>query len=515
MATSSVTLDPRAPASEPQTGQSTDALLRVVVWVCLYSVPLCVALLPNLDYDVWWHLRCGQWIVAEQTVPTTDPFSQYGLTNGKPWYAYSWLFEVLVYTAHRTAGPQGIFLGRAVLTLLIFVALHVLIARRAKHFLTAAALLGLAALGMLPLLTDRPWLFTILFSALILDVILDLRAGRPTRRVWLLPLVFVLWANLHIQFIYGLFILGLTCLAPLGDALLRRDADLTGAAKAWTRSWWTLVLVTGLCAAATLVTPYHVYVYEVVLEYATHKVPAATIAEFQSLQFRDFWDWCVLALGAWAVFALGRRSRLSCFEVLLLAAAALFAFKGRRDVWFLVLAALAIVPGTGTPLSGRGVFWPTWRQALAMASAVVLLGVAYWSYAQNDTSRANTAASHYPVKAVEFVRTNGFHGPLYNPFDWGGYLIWALPELPVAMDGRTNLHTDARIARHLDTWLGKPGWEDDGELKAARVIVADRRLPLTALLRQDALLRQNTRYAIAYEDALAVVFVASEPQRAP
>jgi hypothetical protein len=493
-------LSPPLPKESRPKSARSDGILRVVLWTSLYAVPACVALLPILDPDIWWHLRCGQWVFAHKAVPVADPFSQFGLESGKPWYAYSWLFEVLSFAAWSLGGPRGIFVGRAMLALLIVAALHRLVARRVGHFLTAAALLGLAVLGLLPLITDRPWLFTILFSALILDVVLDLREGRPAKRVWLLPLLFVVWANLHIQFVYGLLLLGLACAAPLMDRLRRRDQDLIGAAKAGTAAWWRLVGATGLCAAATLATPYHVHLYGVVVEYATHRVPAATVAEFQSLEFRNFWDWCVLALGALAAFALGRRARLSSFEVLLLAAAAVFAFKGRRDVWFLVLAALAVIPSPRGK-EGRGEFLPTGRQTAAVAVLVLLVLAGYWHYAQAGPEFQNTLEKQYPVRAVEFVRCAGCPGPLYNSFDWGGYLIWALPELPVAMDGRTNLHTDARIARHLDTWLGRPGWDSDPELAAAGVIIAEKRVPLTSLLRHDE------RFRHVHEDDVAVVFV--------
>jgi hypothetical protein len=90
---------------------------------------------------------------------------------------------------------------------------------------------------------------------------------------------------------------------------------------------------------------------------------------------------------------------------------------------------------------------------------------------------------------------------LYNDFNWGGYLIWALPRLPVALDGRTNLHGDERIFRIERTWAGGKGWEDDPDLAAANVVVADTNAALTSLLRRDG------RFEAVYEDAVAVVFV--------
>src|SRR5436190_21749859 len=70
-----------------------ETLRRIVPLTLLYLILVLPAMLPILDPDIWWHLRTGQWIVEHATVPTTDLFSSYGI--GKPWIAYSWLFEVL------------------------------------------------------------------------------------------------------------------------------------------------------------------------------------------------------------------------------------------------------------------------------------------------------------------------------------------------------------------------------------------------------------------------------------
>jgi hypothetical protein len=173
---------------------------------------------PVVDPDVWWHLRVGQWVVENGTVPEHDPFA----AGHQPWVAYSRLYEVLLYGLYSWLGLAGIIVYRAALSLAVVAALHRLVARRDPHGLRATALTVAGALAIAPLFSERPWLFTILFTTLTADVVLDLRAGRRTRLAWLLPSVFVLWANTHIQFVYGLLVLGLACAAPVIDRLLRR-----------------------------------------------------------------------------------------------------------------------------------------------------------------------------------------------------------------------------------------------------------------------------------------------------
>ncbi len=107
----------------------------------------------------------------------------------------------------------------------------------------------------------------------------------------------------------------------------------------------------------------------------------------------------------------------------------------------------------------------------------------------------------FPVQAVKFIKSSQLPGPLYNSLDWGGYLIWSLPELPVAVDGRTNLRGDERIASSVATWEGRIAWEKSPELLRARLIIAQAGKPLTYLIRGDP------RYRLVYEDMTAVVFV--------
>ena len=106
-------------------------------------------------------------------------------------------------------------------------------------------------------------------------------------------------------------------------------------------------------------------------------------------------------------------------------------------------------------------------------------------------------------QAAAFVEKQGYPGPLYNHFNWGGYLIWRLPQLPVSMDGRTNLHGHKRIARSLKTWGGASDWNSDTELTSSRLVIAGMNNALTSILRMDP------RFRLVYEDTVAAVFVSS------
>jgi hypothetical protein len=494
----------------------------------LYAIPVVVTLRPVadpiMDPDVWWHLRTGQWVAEHHAVPANDPFTAYG--QGRPWVAYSWLYEVGLYGLYAWLGLAGVIAYRVAMALAVVAAVHHLIARREPRFLRATLLTGLAVMALAMLFNERPWLFTVLFCTLTLDVVLGLREGRGGSPVWALPVVYALWASLHIQFVYGLFLLGLACATPVLDRLLsrlpQRTEDrgqrtetqalcplssvlcpLTSAATAFSAGWWRLVALTAGCALATLANPYHVRVYGVVLEYATQPGPFRFINELKALEFRELPDWVMLGLAGGAAFALGRRRRLSSFDVLLLAAAAFFAFRARRDLWFLVLASVAILSATGLRVVPAAERFPlTGRRLAALAAALaVLIALTARARGLSAANLERKVAGVFPAEAADAVAQHGYAGPLYNDFNWGGYLIWRLPQLPAAIDGRTNLHGDERILRFGATWSGAPGWQDDPDLCAAGVVLAPADTPLSSLLATDP------RFRLVHEDALAKVFV--------
>ncbi len=410
---------------------------------------------------------------------------------------------MLLYGLYAGLGLMGLVVFRLAAALAVTAALHRLVRRRESHFLSELALTAAGTLTCAVLFKERPWLFTVLFTTLTLDVLLDLRAGRPTRLAWGLPLVYVLWANVHVQFIYGLILLGLGCVAPPIDRFLKINRPETAADAAFSAGWWRLVGLALVCALATLVNPYHYHLYEVVLEYATQPGPFRFIRELMALEFRELPDWIMLALFGAAAFALGRRSSLGSFEVLLLAGTAILSFRARRDLWFVTLAALAILATTRrslVPVTDR--FFPSFRHQAGITAALAgLIGLTIAVRGLSPEAMRQEVEQVFPVRAAAWVAEHDPAGPLYNDFNWGGYLIWALPGKPVALDGRTNLHGDERMLRFGNTWAGVPGWRDDPDLSAAGVVLAPTDSALAELLLYDR------QFFLTYEDSVARVFV--------
>jgi len=469
---------------------------RVAILALIYCIPASEALLPIEDPDIWWHLRTGQWIIAHAQVPMTDPFSTYG--TGKPWVAYSWLFEILVYALYRNFGLSGILFFTVAMSLLVGLSVHILIRQARFPFALEAFLVAVMLVSMKPLMSPRPWLISIVFFAVQLLILKHFKRPPKTATFWFLPVLYILWANFHIQFIYGLVVICFLVVEGLILTVVGRERPSEKSQRVPTGS---LILVGAACVLATLANPYGYNIYRQVIEYSLLTEAFQSVQELQPLSFRSWTDWVVLALALSGAFVLGSKRRLLWFPLLLLLLGCFLGFRARRDVWVTLLAAAFIISEHLVVSGSPDKFQLTRGRVLALLGGITIgIGMIGW-YRQLSESNLRTAVERqYPVKAVEFVKQNNYGGPLFNSFNWGGYLIWGLPQIPVSIDGRGNIH-GYRVEVSLNSWMGYPGWDSNRELMDSRIVIAEVRWPLASWLRTDS------RFKLVYEDAIAAVFV--------
>src|ERR1019366_2835625 len=159
------------------------------------------------DPDIWWHLKTGDWIVQHHAVPYVGIFSH--TAASRPWIAYSWGYEVLMSFAYSWFGLIGFAMFGILLTMAVTFALFWMLHRLSRSFWLAWLLALVGSFAFLFSLMPRPVFVTMILFAVVLTFLLEAQRTGRMRLLWWLPLVFVLWANIHIQFIYGLAVLGL------------------------------------------------------------------------------------------------------------------------------------------------------------------------------------------------------------------------------------------------------------------------------------------------------------------
>lgn len=466
----------------------------------LFLVLVAVLAFPGLaflhdfrvnDPDLGWHLRSGQWILQHHSVPRTDPFS-YGAD--RPWVAYSWLFGVLIFKLYQWLGLSGAALFEVLIRTAVAFAIFDLARRLGASFWRSAALTVVAVYPMFRIFGPRPGMFSILF--LVLEFSALVAARRNPATLWLLPPLLALWANLHVQFAYGLAILGLFAAEPLVNAAVRYHSEpsieLRGKAP------W---LVLGAGALAVLTNPYGWRVYATVFQYMGQTKSFGSIIELQAMDFRHLENFAALLLGLGAAYALGWRRNFRPVNIALLLLSAALAFRAVKDVWFLAVTALFILAQAPRPQPPRPVLrLLRHRIAVPVCIFALLLFVARREGLSNDLLQT-IVDGRFPESAARYVEQHNLPGPLFNDFNWGGFLIWRLPQYAVSIDGRTNVYGDERIGHYMDVWRGKPGWDSDPDLALANLVIAPKEFPLATLLRTDS------RFRLAYEDTQAAVFV--------
>ncbi len=470
-----------------------DQFAQIMVLAVLFAVPalMCAHAACANDPDIWWHLRTGEWMLQHNAVPRVDPFS--GPSAGKPWAAYSWLFELLSIKLFKRFGLVGIVGYSTAMVLAITVAMQHLIKRLQSDFSLTALLTYAACFSLGHLFTPRPWLFTILFFVLEMDILMHARkTGRVRELAWL-PFIFALWSNLHIQFIDGLLVLGLAAAEPL---LTRWHIGVATRLRA---PWLCAAFVGS--ALACMLNPFGWHIYRVAYDLAAQSGVIDKITELQANAFRDLADFCVLFLALSAAAALAWNRRLCVFEVGLLLFASVVSFRSQRDVWVMATVA-AVILASGIAGGRRpSIRLPKFATPVAVLAAVCAVMLGFRVMHVTDDKVASQVATSLPVNAVNAIRAKGYAGPLYNNFDWGGYLIWSL-RMPVSIDGRAAFYGDVSIDRSLSTWNAQPDWASDPALTSARLVVGPVKWPLTQLLRTDP------HFQLVYEDKLAAVFVA-------
>jgi hypothetical protein len=260
-----------------------------------------------------------------------------------------------------------------------------------------------------------------------------------------------------------------------------------------------LLAVLACCAAATCLGPYTFHLYRVVFGYSSSKVIYSMITELQALSFGGISHFVELLLAAGAFFAVGKQKNMDPFKLALLVVASIFAFRTTRDAWFLCITAAAIISDFPAPAQQRDKpFRLPEFGLIGLASAVLLLLVA-GNTDFNTRGLDRVISAEFPVDAVNYLRQHPVGGPLYNSFDWGGFLIFYMPEYPVSIDGRTDLYGDIIDAQFLASEGAEPSYATDPYLNEAGLVILKNKVPLAKLL------PAGRRFRVIYRDDVATV----------
>ncbi|MFN0008435.1 MAG: hypothetical protein ACKVXR_11060 [Planctomycetota bacterium] len=475
------------------------AIRRGLLLVVVYGTAAVIALLLSRrmnDLDYGWHLRTGEWIVAHRAFPDLELFSEN--LAGERWVAYSWAYDVLLHALRERFDLHAQVVLSVVMSLGIAHALFTLVRRISGRVVLAAALTGMGIVAMGPMLYGRSTMCTILFALLLLHCLLRANVLGQRKALLFVPLLFVAWANVHVQFLYGFFLYACFLAQALLDARAGAS-DLRPLAERRRLAAW-MAAVGAASLAATLVNPYGLRIYEPLLLYLRQApVIYQHIHELRPQSVDSICLWMTIGITLLVVLGAARRMTRRPFLLVMFACAAWVGFRSARDAWF--------IAATGSSVAAIAFARRQEPEELLAHPALIAagtLGVVLTAAASLDVSQESLAANqrrNFPVDAASFIESRQLPGPMFNHYNWGGYLMWRLPQWKVSTDGRSWVHSTEHFLRSQGIWRAEPGWQEDPELSAAGFVVAARKLPLTVALSADP------RFRLAYEDEVAAVYV--------
>ena len=435
----------------PQVGQSRAAAVRRI-----FSFPAVLASLLSVlavltvrarfdDPDMWWHLKMGQIIWTTHSIPTTDLFSY--TTSHHAWIPHEWLSQVLIYSAYRWGGYSGLMLWLCFFTAALLIAAYALCSLysgNAKVGFAGAMIIWFFSTSGLAV---RPQMIGYLF--LVVELLL-VHLGRTRNPRWFfcLPPLFALWVNCHGSFFFGLVVAGIFL---LGSFLDFRWGSLISSRWA-PRQRHMLALSLILSVGALFLNPIGVEQILYPLNTMLHQpLGLSHVQEWQPLQLNVARG--VGLLGVLLCIFLSvivRGSELLWDELLMLALGTWLAASHQRMVFvFGILAAPVLSRLLSTSWDGYDAEADRpLPNALFIAASLL---VVFWGF-PNLQSLCRQVEQGSPVNAVAFINAHHLSGRMLNEYVYGGYLIWAAPEHPVFVDGRSDVFEWTGVLDEFEKW---------------------------------------------------------------
>jgi hypothetical protein len=466
------------------------------------------------DGDTGWHIRTGEWILANRQVPYKDIFSF--TKPGQPWFAWEWGADVIYALLHSRWGLAGVVILSMLILCLTSALLFRLACRRGSNAFIAIGFTFLAVAASSIHWHARPHLFTLLFIVIFLHVLDRVRDGR-WKLLYALPPLTLVWVNLHGGFLVGISLLGCYFLGEVLRALLHGDSTT------WTRAMRYAAAGAG-CGLISLLNPYGYHLHLFIIQYLNAPF-LNNISEFMSISFRPtqsrFFE-ILLAFGF--VAAAWSMARRRYEDALVLVAWAHFALTSGRNIpiYGLISAPIAarVLEEWLTAVQGAAVAeWlkrfisrfasiarefgendRAWRLHLGAGIVSCVLALAIRDSAPGKL-QSSFDPKTFPVNAVSELLKRHHSERVFTLDQWGDYMIYRLyPSVRVYFDGRSDFYGTDFVNQYCDTVNAKYGWNQILSRHDVQHVLLPVDSPLVATL------KNSSEWSPVYDDHKAILF---------
>jgi len=475
------------------------------------------------DYDIWWHLKTGEYIVKTHSLLSKDIFSY---ASSSHWIAYSWLAEILYYLGVSTFGFNFLVVVRLILYLATFGTGAFVLFRLGNDYISTIVVSSLLAFLAAFYWTDRPYLFSAFFLMVIFLILLSWEKTY-SGLIWMLPPIMLIWVNMHINFAFGLALIIFFALYDLLRMKFRYRNSGTGADNRVFIKSLPLYLSSAVSIALTFVNPYKWDIYSEVFKMANMPVSYILVPEFASPDFHALYGRIFLIAIILSCIILAASPQKPDLRSILIYLIILgLSLYSTRNTIFLTVLWLPIVSYSASALmmkinksiiyrgrvknkipSTTNTFSPRKRVVIycfawLMVAAFIVISVVY-QIRKIGLSSGYANDKIFPVHAVEYLEAHDeIKGRMFNDHSWGGYIIFkTYPERKVFIDNRNQLYEKDIFKKYARAVFLPKDWEKlDKEFDFDYALVRNE-YPIGEFL------KLYPDWKIVYRDELASIFV--------
>lgn len=463
--------------------RKTYPFIKKATVVILFSgLLLYFARISLWDYDYWWHIATGQYIVTEGRLPDADPFSYTSAMEENKnifpeWERFIikqyWLAQVIMFEIFQNTGQTGIVLFRSFLLLLTLLTVYLRLKNSGTSFHISFIFIFILFTISTRSTGERPVLFSFLFTAVMLLILEEYRRGKGYKIFLAVPLM-LLWSNLHGGFIIGNLII-VTYMVGEFLKIVFKKSPLIGREKA------IFFGASSLALLSSFINPMGWSSFFIAFS-PKYNIFIRDIQEWTSPwtmyrnKLRPFdYSFAFLAI----IFPLTlfvRNKRFDLNHFLLLSGFLYMSLNSARFVFFYaIIASMILAKESDTVL--KSLIHRAWKEdkynkfeyvlAVFALCSILIFMFGHFKYDKFRFGMINKQT--VPEAAVNFIKKNKLDGNMFNDYGYGGYITWRLyPEQKNFIDTRSLNYTV----------MTEYGWIWNAQMSSDEVNPSDSNTPL-------------------------------------
>ena len=458
----------------------------------------------NIDFDFWARLTVGKSFMQTGDLFNFD-FQSWGATH--EFIDHEWGSSIIFYLIQNYTHDIGLFLFKSIIIFLTFYTITKIIRLEDKkiplHFLFF--FFAIHAISYNIFSTIRCQTFSFLFITIYLYILRKTSINKNYRILWCLPVLNIIWTNLHGGFVIGLILI---FIFTIGEYLNKKNFK-------------PYLIAFLACCATCLINPYGI-------KYITFIVSALTlnrehISEWQSMFFSkiykhsllkfELYFYCAITLFIYSVFKNIKLDGIKNFynkidktKYLIILFTILISLKSMRFHVFFIYTLISYCYCDFYNIFNKKL--PAKIDKLKEIILLVLILISTTSHIMEYKFINTVKPSQYPIYCVEFIKINNLKGNIFTNFHTGSYVSYKLyPDNKIFMDGRYEEVYDTNLINEMsDVFLAK-NYKKFFEKYHTDIIIADKYYPLYKNLKNDL------DWFLAYEDKYFALFLKKDQQK--